>query len=637
MKTKILSILALLLTVTQGAWAQTTADIGRVIAADGKMYKTVTLANKVSTASGVVAYVGTEVVDRYTDNKYLAISLADAGQGAYGGEGNAFESTSDDLATVLTWINGQSVTINGHNRIDDADHPALDLAYNYSTALPSGASWFVASVGQWNMVVKGLTGSNTDLSESVNPDLAYDKVNVKIVAAGATGLILSGSNYVLANPYSKDEVWEYMEEGYVAHYYKNANWYTVRPIFSFLSATNGYVVEYNANGGSGAPAAQSKTHGTALTLSSTVPTRDGYTFAGWATSAEGEVAYSAGDSYTTDNDIVLYAQWTPTYTATFADGNDNTGWDIAPTSGVEGTTVTVSYDGENKVKSVTVKGISAVTSAPTANDLTYTGSAQALVTAGTATYGTMVYSLDGETYSAAIPTATNAGNYTVYYKVDGGTDYTGTTAQTVNVTIGYYIPNTSEAVDLGLSVKWAPFNVGAKTATEYGLYYAWADTEGHYAGDGFNLSWNTTPYYNGSTTSWTKYGSSPATLDSSDDAAAVNWGSSWRMPTETEYRELISNTTQTWQSNYQGSGVSGYLLTSTKAGYTDKSIFISDAGCRAGMDLQNWGARYWSSSLSSDGAQYGMGFRFPGDGSQTGHVNRDNRNLGFTVRAVCPK
>ena len=356
MKTKILSILALLLTVTQGAWAQTTADIGRVIAADGKMYKTVTLANKVSTASGVVAYVGSSEVDLETGHKYLAISLADIGQGAYGGEGNAFESTSSDLATVLTWINGRYVTIHGYEKQDGAEHPALDLAYNYSTARPSSASiWFVASVGQWNMVVKGLTGSNTNLSESANSALAYDKVNVKIEAAGATGLILSGSNYVLANPYSNDRVWEYMEEGYVTNYIKSADWYTVRPIFSFLSATNGYVVEYNANGGSGAPAAQSKTHGTALTLSSTVPTRDGYTFAGWATSAEGAAAYSAGDSYTTDNDIVLYAKWTPTYTATFADGNDNTGWDIDPASGVEGATVTVSYEGENKVKSVTVQ------------------------------------------------------------------------------------------------------------------------------------------------------------------------------------------------------------------------------------------------------------------------------------------
>ena len=132
---------------------------------------------------------------------------------------------------------------------------------------------------------------------------------------------------------------------------------------------------------------------------------------------------------------VTQGAWAQTHTASFATGNDNTGWTIAPASGVEGTTVTVSYSGENKVKSVTVKGKSAVVSAPTANNLTYTGSAQALVTAGTAVCGTMVYSLDGETYSDAIPTATNAGNYTVYYKVDGGTDYTGTTAQTVNVTI----------------------------------------------------------------------------------------------------------------------------------------------------------------------------------------------------------
>jgi uncharacterized repeat protein (TIGR02543 family) len=361
MKTKILSILALLLTVTQGAWAQTTADIGRVIAADGKMYKTVTLANKVSTASGVVAYVGSSEADLETGHKYLAISLEDIGQGAYGGKGNAFESTSSDLATVLTWINGRYVTIHGHERTDGAEHPALDKAYNYSTARPSGAStWFVASVGQWNMVVKGLTGSNTNLSQDANSDLAYDEVNVKIEAAGATGLIKEiAYNYVLANAYSNDEVWEYMADGYVAHYDKNTSWFAVRPIFSFLSATNGYVVEYNANGGSGAPAAQSKTHGTALALSSTVPTRDGYTFAGWATSAEGTAEYSAGGSYTTDNDIVLYAQWNviPTYNATFADGNDNEGWTIDHTSGVAGATVTVSYEGDNKVKSVKVKKI----------------------------------------------------------------------------------------------------------------------------------------------------------------------------------------------------------------------------------------------------------------------------------------
>ncbi|MBQ7821731.1 MAG: InlB B-repeat-containing protein, partial [Clostridia bacterium] len=72
---------------------------------------------------------------------------------------------------------------------------------------------------------------------------------------------------------------------------------------------NPYTVTYDANGGSGAPAAQIKTHGVTLTLSSTKPTRTGYMFAGWATSANGSVAYAAGASYTTNASITLYAVW----------------------------------------------------------------------------------------------------------------------------------------------------------------------------------------------------------------------------------------------------------------------------------------------------------------------------------------
>lgn len=70
-----------------------------------------------------------------------------------------------------------------------------------------------------------------------------------------------------------------------------------------------YTVKYNANGGSGAPGNQTKTHGTALTLSSTKPTRTGYTFKGWATSASGSVAYAAGASYTANAGVTLYAVW----------------------------------------------------------------------------------------------------------------------------------------------------------------------------------------------------------------------------------------------------------------------------------------------------------------------------------------
>jgi len=76
-----------------------------------------------------------------------------------------------------------------------------------------------------------------------------------------------------------------------------------------------------------------------------------------------------------------------------------------------------------------------VVTAPTAKTLTYTGSAQELVDAGVASGGTMQYSLDGTTYDTKIPTGTNAGSYTVYYKVVGDASHSDTTPATVSVTI----------------------------------------------------------------------------------------------------------------------------------------------------------------------------------------------------------
>ncbi len=71
-----------------------------------------------------------------------------------------------------------------------------------------------------------------------------------------------------------------------------------------------FTITYNANGGSGAPASQTKSSGKALTLSSTKPTRQGYTFLGWATSSGASSAqYNAGGSFTTDANTTLYAVW----------------------------------------------------------------------------------------------------------------------------------------------------------------------------------------------------------------------------------------------------------------------------------------------------------------------------------------
>lgn len=85
-----------------------------------------------------------------------------------------------------------------------------------------------------------------------------------------------------------------------------------------VPAKTSYTVTYNANGGSGAPGKQTKWHGTALTLSSTKPTRTGYAFQGWATSASGSVAYAAGASYTANANVTLYAIWKAnTYKVTY--------------------------------------------------------------------------------------------------------------------------------------------------------------------------------------------------------------------------------------------------------------------------------------------------------------------------------
>ena len=77
-----------------------------------------------------------------------------------------------------------------------------------------------------------------------------------------------------------------------------------------ITKLNTYTVSYNANGGSGAPASQTKTTNNNLTLSSVKPTRVGYTFQGWGTSSSATTAtYQPGGTYSNNKSITLYAVW----------------------------------------------------------------------------------------------------------------------------------------------------------------------------------------------------------------------------------------------------------------------------------------------------------------------------------------
>ena len=106
-----------------------------------------------------------------------------------------------------------------------------------------------------------------------------------------------------------------------------------------------YAVTYNANGGSGAPASQTKTYGTALTLSTTTPTRSGYAFVGWGTSASATTAsYQPGATYSANAALSLYAVWQLSYAAPTI--TNATVWrcDSGGTAADDGTYAKVTFD-----------------------------------------------------------------------------------------------------------------------------------------------------------------------------------------------------------------------------------------------------------------------------------------------------
>ena len=168
-------------------------------------------------------------------------------------------------------------------------------------------------------------------------------------------------------------------------------------------------------------------------------------------------------------------------------------------------------------------------------------------------------------------------------------------------------PSTSpyEAVDLGLSVKWATHNVGASSPEEYGGYYAWGETE-----EKDDYSCSTYKWCNGRYT-LTKYCSdsyygtvdNKTVLDPEDDVAHVKWGGSWRMPTRAEQDELLTKCTWTWTTQ---NGVAGHKVTGTNG----NSIFLPAAGYRNGASLFDGGSygSYWSSSLNGSSAAYFLYF-----------------------------
>ena len=190
-----------------------------------------------------------------------------------------------------------------------------------------------------------------------------------------------------------------------------------------------------------------------------------------------------------------------------------------------------------------------------------------------------------------------------YDAIKDSLEYPTVSYVTENDLVYFMQPPLYEWVDLGLpsGLKWAAWNVGATKPEEYGLYFAWGETQG-YTGitNEKGFYWGDYEYTSGACTGTTdiefrggltKYNNNSSygivdnilELEKIDDAASVTQ-STCRMPTRGECIELLSNTTTAWTTDYNGSGVSGVIFTSKVDGYTDKSIFGPAAGfCNNGL------------------------------------------------------
>ena len=184
--------------------------------------------------------------------------------------------------------------------------------------------------------------------------------------------------------------------------------------------------------------------------------------------------------------------------------------------------------------------------------------------------------------------------------------------------------NGHEFVNLGLpsGLLWATCNVGATSPEQTGLYFAYGETTGYSAEQvkkgehSFDSESYTAP-------------SVSENLNLEQDAAHVNLGGKWRMPTYDECQELLDNCNVVWTDDYNGTGVAGRVFTSRVNG---NSVFFPAAGnCGdSSVVYVGSGGDYWSASWHSSSGAWYLSFYSGGQG-----LDYYDRYSGYSVRGVC--
>ena len=375
MKIKILSILALLLTMTQGAWADDKAEYGVL---NGEF--SVSAGKKVHFSRGNLrAYYHLAEVWAWSFamNQYDYVGDA-MGNTVINGKGSL--SSTDQSVDLFGWSTS-STSYGIYNSEDKSEYSGSLLDWG-TNAITNGGSkaniWYTPSQDEWTYLMSTRSTTTTNMPTGTNSDHAR---YIKAQVASKNGLILFPDNFahpagasvsVSSAAYNtankgydsftvNAENWTKMEEAgavflpaggyrhgtgiidagsYGAYWSSTSTSSDKGTSMDFSSSTveayntnrstgcsvrlviESHTITYNANGGEGSVDVLPKYTGLDRTLSDgTGLSRSGYILDGWATTADGAKVYDLGATYTADADVTLYAHWTQN-TATLTDGDD---------------------------------------------------------------------------------------------------------------------------------------------------------------------------------------------------------------------------------------------------------------------------------------------------------------------------
>ncbi len=231
---------------------------------------------------------------------------------------------------VTTYIVSYSANYTGGYSNETIPGPQ-EKVYNTELILdPTAPTRYGYSFVEWNTVSDG-SGTVYMPGDSYNTNQALylyaqwkpNEYTIQFFANGGTGAPETIDCYHKESVTVPETI--PTREGYTFEYWIESDepdsggviWYPGSTHTMYGSATlyaswilNTYNVTYDANGGSGSPASQTKKHGTDITLSNTVPVYDGFEFVGWNTASDGSgTSYNAGAAYSENEDATLYAQW----------------------------------------------------------------------------------------------------------------------------------------------------------------------------------------------------------------------------------------------------------------------------------------------------------------------------------------